>query len=393
MSALQFYIDSANFSTATTVYLDSLLTDVAPDGYYSLQGYYRRQVDGALTDVASCPIIDTVSVTAVGETTATFNGNFINNGGDVNAVRGFVYGTSPNPTTANSVITDTVRAQGAYSLNVTGLASVVQYYVRAYSIVFGETIYGDQLNFTTVVIVPCGATTEAGGRGIEDLNVSLNSIGGVIVFLLEPYGFVDKLEIYHGLPQNEGVNKKATTSQSAINTYTLTVNTLVSASVGDIYSSTSGASYTVYTTKISGTGTSLIVTCPTFTTPITALTKISGTGDSSIDFTLSTQTYGGNYGPFDNVWGTPSSNLEPDDTDLPVDQFIGTDKGAVPTRQAEFTADTGFTIPNMTIGGVTYNQIIWWKYTAADYLVNSVANIRITGGSFDTQWKTLRLCF
>jgi len=151
MSALQFYIDSANFSTATTVYLDSLLTDVAPDGYYSLQGYYRRQVDGALTDVASCPIIDTVSVTAVGETTATFNGNFINNGGDVNAVRGFVYGTSPNPTIANSVITDTVRAQGAYSLNVTGLTSEVTYYVRAYATVFGETLYGDQLSFIT----PC----------------------------------------------------------------------------------------------------------------------------------------------------------------------------------------------------------------------------------------------
>jgi hypothetical protein len=88
-----------------------------------------------------------VSITNVAETTATFNGDFVNNGGDVNAIRGFVYGTSTNPTTANSVITDTVRGQGVYSLNVTGLTSGVTYYVRAYAIVFGETLYGDQLSF------------------------------------------------------------------------------------------------------------------------------------------------------------------------------------------------------------------------------------------------------
>ena len=144
------YIDSASFSNATSVYLDELLTIIAPDGYYSDGSYYRQQISGNLIDMLPCVDIDTVSITAVEETTATFNGNLINNGGDVNAVRGFVYGTSTNPTTANSVITDTVRGQGTYSLNVTGLSSVVQYYVRAYTIVFGETIYGDELNFTTL---------------------------------------------------------------------------------------------------------------------------------------------------------------------------------------------------------------------------------------------------
>jgi hypothetical protein len=147
---MNVYIDSANFSTATTVYLDSLLSEVAPDGYYSSQGYYRRQVDGRLTDTIKCATIDTVSVTSIGETTATFNGELINNGGDVNAIRGFVYDTSPNPTTANSVVTAFVNGAGAYSLNVNLLTSGVTYYVRAYSIVFGNTIYGDELSFTTL---------------------------------------------------------------------------------------------------------------------------------------------------------------------------------------------------------------------------------------------------
>jgi hypothetical protein len=314
------YINSASFSNATSVFLDELLTDIAPDGFYSYDSYYRQQINGMLIDLLPCPNVDTVSITAVGETTATFNGNLIGNGGDVNAIRGFVYGTSPNPTTANSVITDTVRGQGAYSLNVTGLASVVQYYVRAYSIVFGETIYGDQLNFTTIVIVPCDGTGDAGGLELSDQYVNLNSIGGVIVFLFDPIGQVDKLEIYHGLPQNGGVNKKATTSQSA------------------------------------------------------------------------TGTYGGNYGPFDNVWGTLPSNSLPNDPDLPVDQFIGKNKGTVPTRQSQYTSDTGYVVPSMTVGGRAYDQVVWWKYTAADYLISNVATIRATGGSTGTAWYSVRLC-
>jgi hypothetical protein len=144
------YIDSASFSNATSVFLDELLTIIAPDGYYSDGSYYRQQVSGNLIDLLPCVGIDTVSITAVEETIATFNGNLINNGGDVNAVRGFVYGTSTNPTTANSVITDTVTGQGTYSLNATGLTSGITYYVKAYTIVFGDTIYGDQLTFTTL---------------------------------------------------------------------------------------------------------------------------------------------------------------------------------------------------------------------------------------------------
>ena len=54
---MTLYIDSGNFSTATTVYLDSLLTEVAPDGYYSNTVYFRQQIDGKLIDVASCPDI------------------------------------------------------------------------------------------------------------------------------------------------------------------------------------------------------------------------------------------------------------------------------------------------------------------------------------------------
>lgn len=60
---MNVYIDSADFSTATTVYLDDLLSEVAPDGYYSDNTNYRRQVDGKLTDIIPCPLDQCADVT------------------------------------------------------------------------------------------------------------------------------------------------------------------------------------------------------------------------------------------------------------------------------------------------------------------------------------------
>jgi len=98
-----------------------------------------------------------------------------------------------------------------------------------------------------------------------------------------------------------------------------------------------------------------------------------------------------NFGPFDNVFGTEPNNLIPTSSQLNSDQFIGSNKGTIPNRTSEFNSDTGFTIPSMTVGGTTYQQVVWWQYTAADYTNNPNATLRITGPS-GTGWNALRLC-
>ena len=50
-----FYLDAPLFTDALSVYTDSLLTTKAPDGYYSIGGYYRRQLDGMLLAYTICP--------------------------------------------------------------------------------------------------------------------------------------------------------------------------------------------------------------------------------------------------------------------------------------------------------------------------------------------------
>jgi hypothetical protein len=49
-----YYIDTADFSTATAVWTDTALTTKAPDGYYSFGGNYRQQFEGLLLNVISC---------------------------------------------------------------------------------------------------------------------------------------------------------------------------------------------------------------------------------------------------------------------------------------------------------------------------------------------------
>ena len=106
----------------------------------------------------------------------------------------------------------------------------------------------------------------------------------------------------------------------------------------------------------------------------------------------SSMTASNNYGPFENQFGTPPLNNLPDSEPLEnYDQFIGTDSGTIPTKQTEFNSDTGKTIASMIIGGTTYQQVVWWKYTASDYLIDNIATLRVTGPT-GTAWDIARVC-
>jgi len=162
---------------------------------------------------------------------------------------------------------------------------------------------------------PCGANIPSGGVGITDINVNLDSAGGLLAFAFNGQGIPDKMEIIHGTATG---TKVSTTSQSA----------------------------------------------------------------------------NGNSGPFDNTYGTEPNNTIPTNAQAVANaQFVGTaiQNPWTVTRQTEFNTDTGFSVPTMTIGAVTYQQVVWWQYTAADFQTNPIATVRITG-TVGTGWDAIRLC-
>ena len=91
-----------------------------------------------------------------------------------------------------------------------------------------------------------------------------------------------------------------------------------------------------------------------------------------------------NYGAFDDLYGDPTVPA-PGDV-YKIDQFIGTDKGAIPTRDSAFLTDTGITDVTRT-----NQQLVWFVYTAANYTAASSVIIRVTGPT-GTAWSFIRLC-
>lgn len=90
-----------------------------------------------------------------------------------------------------------------------------------------------------------------------------------------------------------------------------------------------------------------------------------------------------NSGPFDDLYGDPT--IPNNSQAMATDQFIGTSKAVPPKREAEILADLGKTFL------VTGQQLVWWRYTNSDYLLDAYATIRITGPS-GTAWELKRLC-
>ncbi len=93
-----------------------------------------------------------------------------------------------------------------------------------------------------------------------------------------------------------------------------------------------------------------------------------------------------NGGPFDDLYGTPTP---PDYSQaMVVDQFVGSDKGTIPSRQSEFASETGSSL----IMDSGYQQLIWWVYSASDFSISNSVTIRITGTLGGTVWEVKRLC-
>ena len=196
-----------------------------------------------------------------------------------------------------------------FNSTMTGLTVGNTYYVRAYAQSAVGIGYGQVIEFVSNITVPCNSIATPGGEGINDLNINLDSGGGLIAIAVAAGGIVDKFEIIHGGP---GGTKVATSGMTTANA-----------------------------------------------------------------------------GPFDNTYGTETSNTVPTNTQAGnVDQFIGTAKGVPPTRETEFTDETGY-IADM--GG--RQQLLWWQYDAADFQIASNVTIRVTGPSdTSTGWNFLRLC-
>jgi len=123
--------------------------------------------DDTTNNYNTAPVLSTSTVTSITETSAISGGTISSNGGATVTEKGIVWGTSHNPTTADSKITSSVSVN-AFIIPITGLASNTTYYVRAYATNSVGTGYGTEqtfttLNTTTTILVPTLTTVAISG--------------------------------------------------------------------------------------------------------------------------------------------------------------------------------------------------------------------------------------
>jgi hypothetical protein len=124
---------------------------------------YGAQVNFKSLD-ATLPTVSTNSVDNITLTLASCGGDVTSGGGSAVTARGVCWGTTQNPTTANSHTSDGTGT-GSFTSSLIGLAVGTTYHVRAYAINGVGIAYGSDRSFTTLVTptIPTVTTTAISG--------------------------------------------------------------------------------------------------------------------------------------------------------------------------------------------------------------------------------------
>lgn len=140
--------ENADFSTQ--------LTGLSSNHTYYVRAYAINTVgvaygnDENFTTGAVNTEISTSAVTEINATSAILNATIVMEGNPAYTERGFCYATQTSPTVSDNKKVVEGSGTGVYSCSVADLEYQTTYYVRAYVIQNGKTIYGNEVHFETV---------------------------------------------------------------------------------------------------------------------------------------------------------------------------------------------------------------------------------------------------
>jgi len=143
----------------------SSLTALTPGVKYYVRAYATNSAGTAygnevsFTTLAIAPPITTTAITLITAATASSGGNITTDGGAAVTARGICWSTATGPTIANAK-TSEGSGIGTFTSSLTGLSPGTKYYVRAYATNGAGTAYGNEVSFTTTIVLAT-VTTKA----------------------------------------------------------------------------------------------------------------------------------------------------------------------------------------------------------------------------------------
>ena len=173
-----------------------------------------------------------LDVSNVKQTSAMLHGEIVTDDEPKWSERGFVYGTSSMPTMDNAMqkLTVAITKDKAFSTTVTGLTTGQIYYVRAYAVNAGKTVYStNEVSFVPDMALPIVAT-----RAVSDKSVSMGmaSLNGTITDAGDP-AYTERGFVYGTMhnPTVEG-DTKAVVSGGGAGGYSINLSGLA---MGTVY--------------------------------------------------------------------------------------------------------------------------------------------------------------
>lgn len=218
---------------STTGSFTSNITGLTAGTTYYIRAYatntggtvYGTETTFSTTAPAAVTTLPTTNVSAL---TATGNANITNLGVPNPTQYGHVWGTTTGPTVALATKTQlgATSTIGTFTSNLTGLAPMTTYYVRAYIINAGGTVYGNEVTFTTSQL---GAPSITSDVVSNTANIDKKDVRLVI----NPPAYADattRYNFYYGelntagtafLNATDGTIAKATNISLSSNSYTI----------------------------------------------------------------------------------------------------------------------------------------------------------------------------
>ena len=187
--------DSIRTATGTTGAYTANLTNLTLGTTYHYRAYGINSLgtfygnDSVFTTslTAVVPVLTTANATLITYTGASVAGTVINDGGDTVLTRGICWGTSHNPTIADSF--SVAASTATFTSIIANLTDYTTYYARAYANNDIGYVYGNEITFKTLRLPPSynisQVHTENATTGVADsltVNCKLNGVVHSISF-------------------------------------------------------------------------------------------------------------------------------------------------------------------------------------------------------------------
>lgn len=177
-----FSYEVTNLSSFTTYYIRAYATNPAGTSYGDVLSFRTLPVPAVVT---------TGEASELTANTAIVHGIIEDLGSPTPDQHGFCWSTTEQPSLSDSITElGAVTETGAFSSNLTGLASSTTYYVKAYASTAGTTVYGNQMQFATTPL-PTQATLST--QAVTAISGASATANGTITSLGYPnpteYGF------------------------------------------------------------------------------------------------------------------------------------------------------------------------------------------------------------